>query len=133
MHAVRPGRAAPLSLVDREGELQALEAALGQARSGTGATVIVEGPAGIGKTSLLAAARERASAGGMKVLEARGTELEREYPMGGVRQALEPAVRSEPDRERLLRGAARLAGPALLDMADPLDAPPAGLLVLRRG
>ena len=52
----------------------------------------------------------------MRVLRGRGTALEREYPLGVVRQCVGPAVRRESDAERILRGAARLAGPALLDV-----------------
>ena len=64
----------------------------------------------------------------MRVLQGRGTELEREYPLGVARQCLEPAVRPEADRERLLRGAARLAGPVLLDVPEALEATPVGIL-----
>jgi class 3 adenylate cyclase len=116
------------SLVGREEELAAVESSLAAARSGTGTMLLVEGPAGIGKTSLLRAARERAAERGMTVLHARATELERDYPMGVARQALEPAIRSGQDRDRLLRGAAKLAGPILLDVSDPLEATPVGIL-----
>ena len=51
---------------------------------------MVEGPPGIGKSSLLAAAR--ALARDLRVLSARGGELEREFPFGIVRQLLEPVV-----------------------------------------
>ena len=74
--------------------------------------MVIEGPAGIGKTSLLAIVRERAARSGMTVLHARGTPLEREYAMGVVRQCLEPVVRGDPDRDGLLAGAARLAEPS---------------------
>ena len=64
----------------------------------------------------------------MRVLHARATEFEREYPFGVVRQCLEPVVRRHGDRERLLRGAAQLAGPVLLGVADAVDVPLPGLL-----
>ena len=117
-----------MALVERDQELAALERLLAEARAGTGSVLLVEGSAGIGKTSLLAAARERAAESGMRVLHARGTELEREYPLGVARQCLEPAIRPEADRERLLRGAARLAGPVLLDVPEALEATPVGIL-----
>ena len=60
-------------------------------RAGVGGAVVFEGPAGIGKSSLLAAARTVAAAE-MRVLSARGGELERELPFGIVRQLLEPVV-----------------------------------------
>jgi DNA-binding CsgD family transcriptional regulator len=51
------GAAVTGPLLERSGELARIESALNQARSGSGRFVVVEGPAGIGKTSLLAAAR----------------------------------------------------------------------------
>ncbi len=89
---------------------------------------MIEGPAGIGKTSLLASARERAGENGMVVLHARGAQLERDYAMGLVRQALEPVVRDERDRERLFAGAARLARGVLLDFSERAEAAPVGVL-----
>jgi DNA-binding CsgD family transcriptional regulator len=115
-------------LVERDGELAVLERLLTDARSGAGSVLLIEGSAGIGKTTLLAAARERAGDSGMRVLHARGTELEREYPLGVARQCLEPAIRPDADRERLLQGAARLAGPILLDVPGTLEATPVGIL-----
>ncbi|HEV2768644.1 MAG TPA: AAA family ATPase [Solirubrobacteraceae bacterium] len=121
-------RAAPLPLVEREAELAVIDALLAEARAGTGGLLLVEGPAGIGKTSLLRHAREVAVAAGMIVLHGLGTEFEREYPFGVVKQCLGPAVRGEGDRRRLLTGAARLAEPVLLDVAEGVDASPFGLL-----
>ena len=115
-------------LVERECELSAIDALLASARSGSGSVLLIEGPAGIGKTSLLAVTRRWATDARMRVLHARGSELERDYPLGVIRQCLEPAIRSEPDRERLLRGAARLAGPLLLDAPATVEATSIGLL-----
>jgi len=64
----------------------------------------------------------------MRVLDARGTELEREYPLGVTRQCLGPAIRRQRDRARLLRGAALLAGPILLDVPEAVEASPVGIL-----
>jgi predicted ATPase len=91
---------------------------LEDASAGSGSLVLFEGPAGIGKTSLLLAARERARGAGMLVLHGRGGELERDDPFGLARQCLEPAVREleERERERLLTGAAALAAPVVLDV-----------------
>ena len=115
-------------LVGRVTELAAVDAVLAAAAGGEGQALLVEGPAGIGKTSLLSEARGRAARAGMTVLAARGTELERDLPLGLVRQALAPAARDAAARERLLQGAAALAAPALLDAADPSETPAAGLL-----
>jgi hypothetical protein len=115
-------------LVEREVEVATLDALLESARSGAGAVVLLEGPPGIGKTSLLRAARERAAAEGMRVLHGRGTELERAFPLGGARQCLEPVVRDPAERERVLSGAARLAEPVLLDAPESVPASSLGLL-----
>ena len=95
---------------------------------GVGAAVVIEGPAGIGKTSLLARARKGAAESGMSVLHGRGTQLERQYAMGLVRQSLEPTVRGHPYHEELFAGAARLARAVVLDIPDDLDAAPVGVL-----
>src|SRR5262249_29479543 len=73
------------------------------------AVAFVQGPAGIGKTRLLAEARERAGAEGFRVLVARGSELERELPFGIVRQLFEPVVVGPDERARWLTGLASAA------------------------
>jgi DNA-binding CsgD family transcriptional regulator len=100
-------------LFEREHELGVLGRLVESARSGAGGAIVVEGPPGIGKSSLLAAAREAAS--DLQVLGARGGELEREFPFGVVRQLLEPVlVAADPhERAALLTGAAALAEPVL--------------------
>ena len=80
------------NLLERDGELAALDGALADARGGEGRVVAVEGPAGIGKTRLLDELRERARADRMRVLSARGHEIERDFAFGIVRQLLEPAL-----------------------------------------
>jgi DNA-binding CsgD family transcriptional regulator len=109
-------------LLEREAELAQVHALIGRARSGHGRVFYVEGPAGIGKTRLLQAVGERASAAGMQVLTARGSELEREYAFGVLRQLLEPPLTAvpPPERQGLLHGAAALAGRVLApSSADP--------------
>ena len=59
-------------MCERDGELARLEALLAAARAGRGGVLLVTGPAGIGKTVLLRAARERAGQAGMRVLAGRG-------------------------------------------------------------
>ena len=44
-------------MVGRADELACVDALIAAACAGTGATLVIEGPAGIGKTSLLAYAR----------------------------------------------------------------------------
>ena len=55
--------AATEPLLERNEELARIESALAEARAGRGTFVVVEGPAGIGKTALLAAARTAATEG----------------------------------------------------------------------
>ena len=97
---------------------------------------MVEGPAGIGKTALLAVAREVAEGEGFRVLRARGAELEREFAFGVVRQLVEPVVAeaSQQERSQLLDGppgvAARLLGlPGLGDARRYGCGDPAGPVV----
>ena len=59
------------------------------------------------------AARE----GGMRVLTARGSELEREFPFGVVRQLFEAAA-AGPDGELLLQGSAGSTAPLFAPPAD---------------
>lgn len=102
-------RAGP-PLVDRDAELARLTGCLEDALAGRPSTALIEGPAGIGKTSLLTELRARATAAGATVLTARGSQLEREFGFGAVRQLFD-AVLADPDtREALLAGAAAGAG-----------------------
>jgi DNA-binding CsgD family transcriptional regulator/tetratricopeptide (TPR) repeat protein len=96
-------------LLERERELEEFERLRAAARRGEGAAAVVEGPAGIGKTRLLAAAGEGAE--GLEVLRARASELERDFPFGVVRQLFEPVLfaAGEEQRSRLLAGAGGLA------------------------
>jgi DNA-binding CsgD family transcriptional regulator len=105
------------SLLERGDELARIESALADARAGRGRFVVIEGSAGIGKTALLAAVRTEAAHGGMRVLRSRGTELERDFAFGVVRQLFEPALAevSELERADLLKSGAG-PGAGLLDL-----------------
>ena len=87
-------------LFDREDDLAAIDAALAEAVAGTGGVLLMEGPAGIGKTVLLDQLRRRATALTMTVLTARGGELERGFGFGIVRQLLEAALVGTAAAER---------------------------------
>jgi DNA-binding CsgD family transcriptional regulator len=114
-------------LVERETELEAIRAAVDHASAGAGRLLVIEGPAGIGKTRLLHAARETANEASMQVLHARGAELEREFPYGIVRQLFEPALAGIPGEERglLMSGAAKVVEP-LLAQGEPFPLPAVG-------
>jgi DNA-binding CsgD family transcriptional regulator len=120
--------AGPTRLLERSEELARIESALAEARTGRGTFVLIEGPPGIGKTALLAAARTAAADGGMRVLRSRGAELERDFAFGLVRQLFEPplAAASELERADLLQAAAGVAAGLLgLPGAPPAEGPPA--------
>ena len=112
-------------LLEREGELAALDALIAAAREG-GRLLVIEGPPGIGKTRLLFEARARGGSAGLRVLAARGSELEQRFSYGVVRQLFEPLLASASAQERteLLAVAAGLAEP-IFDPARIGDEPDA--------
>jgi DNA-binding CsgD family transcriptional regulator len=97
-----------VTMLERERELAVCTAALQRAVRGAGGLIAVEGPPGIGKTELVRAVRVGAAGGGVRVLAARGLEVEREVAFGGVRQLLEPVLRpmSPAGVDRVFSGAA---------------------------
>jgi DNA-binding CsgD family transcriptional regulator len=100
-----------LLILDREAELATLADALTAAADGHGTLIMVQGPAGIGKTTVLRAACARAAERGTPTLTARGFALEQGFSYGIVRQLLEPvrALTGPAEWDALLGGAARLA------------------------
>jgi DNA-binding CsgD family transcriptional regulator len=97
-------------LLEREAELAAAQGAIEE-----GGVLLIEGGAGIGKTSLLAAACQRVAELGHEVLRARGSELEAGFAFGVVRQLFERrlALASQHERRALLVGPASAARAAL--------------------
>ncbi|MEA2126990.1 MAG: hypothetical protein QOI80_3772 [Solirubrobacteraceae bacterium] len=109
-------------LLEREADLAVLRDAIGRLRdNGEGGAVLIEGPPGIGKSALLAAAL--AEVGDLPVARAQGSELESGLAFGAVRQLLAPLVRRLPAEEqaKLFDGPARLAA-RVLGYADGSDA-----------
>lgn len=100
-----------MELLERESELAAVEALLGR-----GGILVVEGRAGIGKTSLLEVACRRAAEWGHEILRARGSELEADFAFGVVRQLFERRLAGADvdEREALLAGPAAAVRPLLL-------------------
>src|SRR5690348_9664271 len=100
--------------LERAEELERLEARIESARNGAGGAVVIEGPAGIGKTTMLERTIEIAGRLGLRRLAARAGQLERDLGWNLVRQLFAAVISaSAADRKRLLRGAAGLAAPAL--------------------
>jgi DNA-binding CsgD family transcriptional regulator len=106
-------------VIEREPELEQLKAALDTAIAGSGATVLIRGPAGIGKTTLAGALRSRAG-GRALVLSAAGGEIERALPWAVARELFSPAA---PDA-RLTEAARGPAAHALAVLAgEPAPSP----------
>jgi hypothetical protein len=116
---IRPG-----ALLERGSELEEIDELLAATVSGEGRALLIEGPAGIGKTALLEAARGRAREHQITVISGRGGELEGHFPFGVVRQLLEPVLHRASSRRRneLLTGAARLAAPVLTGAEESVTA-----------
>ena len=109
--SVPPAAAAPApvardDLVDRDRELGSVMTALDDLVAGQPGLVLIEGPAGIGKTRLLTEARRLAGQRGVRVLTARGSQLEKAFAFGAVRQLFEPELVDPARRDRLFAGAA---------------------------
>ena len=118
---------APTELLERDADVELLHAAIGRAGRGHGSSVVVEGPAGIGKTALLRTTFAAAADAGMRTALARASEFERGFAFGVVRQLFEPIVAeaTESQRTALFAGAAGSARETLLHAVDH-DAPPRG-------
>ncbi len=89
---------------------EAFEVAL----AGEGTVVLIEGPAGIGKTSLVEAAVREAKRLGARPMTARPFPLDREVAWNVVRQLFASTLHDgSPEADPRFAGAARLALPAL--------------------
>lgn len=109
-------------LVGRRDERDALSRLLDQAAGGSGGTAVLEGEAGIGKSTLADAVAAVAVHRGFSVLRGAARELEQERPFGSLVEALD-AVR-EADAVRLadvLRHPSSTAFSAGDEIADRLE------------
>ena len=106
--------AAPHTVFERERELAAVDGAALRAFEGDGSMVVIEGPAGIGKSRLMAEALSGEAASRLTVLSARASELEQEFSYGIVRQLFERALMDERVRDRALTGSAESAAEVVL-------------------
>lgn len=78
-------------MLGRDAERAAVEELLTGARAGRSGVLVLRGEAGIGKTTLLRYARDRAGEG-MQVLSARGYETESEIPFAALADLLRPVL-----------------------------------------
>lgn len=106
-------------LLERDDESAELSRATRAASQNNGRILLFAGPAGIGKTAMIDAARVAAQEASMRVLTARGGELERDFGFGVVGQLFENAIRAG-ERSSLFAGPARLAAP-ILGLSGPAD------------
>ena len=106
---------APDLLLERDRELEHAAEVLAGAIDGRGAVLLVEGPAGIGKTRVARAVAEAATARGFDVHRARGDELEHGFAYGVLRQLLVSMLDGldAADRAAALKGPASLVVPIL--------------------
>src|SRR5829696_1488732 len=107
--------------IERDAETALIARALSDAAGGEGRLVVVEGPAGIGKTRLLTDAQALAKEQGFGRLRAVGDEPERSLPWGVVRQMGERSLLRYGGevRERILAGPAGAALRALDEVPEP--------------
>ncbi len=93
----------PAGLVGRDDELAYLDTVAARARDGSAEVVVVDGEAGIGKTTLLRSWAARRAAAGDTVLRASCGQLDRAMPLDAVLTALTALLRRlgpEADRRR---------------------------------
>jgi DNA-binding NarL/FixJ family response regulator len=101
-------------LLGRERESGALYDLISRVRGGASGAIVVEGEAGIGKTSLLEHAVTRA--GGLRVLWAQGAESEQNLPFAGLAELIGPILGyldALPGPQRAALAAALAVGPAV--------------------
>ena len=120
------------ALLERDAVLARIDERGRDAIAGDGSLLVLGGPAGIGKTRLVMAAGQRGRELGLQTLSARGSELERDFAYGLVRQLFEaPVVSASPsERAELLAGAAGRAA-ALFGVVSPHDDAAEALLTPR--
>ena len=106
----------PRHLLERDRELAEIDACIAAATAEEGSFLVLEGRAGMGKTALARRSPAAGRSGRVDDLLRGGSELEREFAFGVVRQLFEPAIGAleQGERARVLEGAAALAEPVLI-------------------
>jgi DNA-binding SARP family transcriptional activator len=120
-----PPAATEVSLVGRADELSFLDARAARARGGATEVIVVDGEAGIGKTSLLRAWASRYGAAGHTVLVATCGQLDRSMPLDAVLSALASLMRrvGQEPAANLLGADAPLLAPLLGSSPGPRPLP----------
>lgn len=113
--------ASSFTVSGRQYETGRLEAAWERCRNGKGGVVTLHGPVGSGRTELLDALHEFAESEGAHVLTAAGSPLERDFPLGVVRQLFQSPL-LPPD---IAAEAARLVENGLAPAPSPAWSEPA--------
>ncbi len=88
-------------LFEREAAIAGIDAAIRAATDGSGRLLVLDGHAGLGKTTLARVALDGAEDAGVGVLTGRGRDLERGFPGGVIRQLFTPALAGMAPDERL--------------------------------
>ena len=110
-HAADPSR-----LLGRDHELALLDTLSSGSPKG-GASLLIRGPAGIGKTALVEMAISRARSKGLRVFVASANESEAHLPFAGLRQLLRPALAE-------VAGLPRPQSQAIRTVFGMIDSPP---------
>ncbi|WHT22814.1 AAA family ATPase [Crossiella sp. CA-258035] len=118
------GTCASSVLLDRDRELVQLAEQAALVAAGQSRVVLVEGPAGIGKTSLVEHFADGLPADRVTVLRARCGEWERQVAFGMVRRLLGPLLADAGARAELLAGPAQPAARVLTAATDSGEVPP---------
>jgi DNA-binding CsgD family transcriptional regulator len=114
----------PQALVERDLELGLLADLVHDIASGRGRLLLIEAPAGLGKSALLERGVRIAREAGLLVLRARGHQLERGFAWGLARSLFEASLLgcSRTERDRLLDGPAAPAR-SIFDGGDRVGQP----------
>jgi ATP/maltotriose-dependent transcriptional regulator MalT len=107
--------------LERQDELETARQAIAEVASGAGRLLLLQGPAGIGKTRLLQAITDMGRDAGFEIHSARGDDLETGFAYGVLRQLLAPVLaRLDPaDRAVVLEGHARFLASLVESDAGP--------------
>ncbi len=93
---VPPEPTDPAPLIERDGEVAVIRQLITDAAGGHGGAVVLEGPTGMGISTLLATGHRLARASGLLCLSTRGSELGQDFPFGLAIRLYEPLWANHP-------------------------------------